>query len=363
MCGIVGLAGDRGRRARPPHGGRGRPPRPRRRGVLRRRRRVARACAGSASSTVPAATSRCATRTARVRHRLQRRDLQLPRAARAASRQRGHTLPHGRRHRDRSCTSTRSTATPACTRCAACSPTRVWDRPAPQLRPGPRPARHQAALLRAGRAAMLAFASELKALLAVPGVSRDARRRCAAPVPRPCSTCRAPRTIVGGDPAGCRRATCSRGGTAASSRAALLGSRPRRGRAPARRGRPPPTSSAALLEESVALHRDQRRAARRPAVGRDRLGRRHRAAGRRRRPRQDVHGRLRRRRRRAASWRRRGRWPRHFGTDHHEVVVGPGPRRRAAGDRAACRTSRSPIRPRSPPTSSASSRRSPSRSC
>ena len=41
---------------------------------------------------------------------------------------RGPPLPYRRRHRGRSSTSTRSTATPACSRCAACSPSRSGTR-------------------------------------------------------------------------------------------------------------------------------------------------------------------------------------------------------------------------------------------
>ena len=94
------------------HRGRPRPPRARRRGLLLR----GAACPGSASRTAGSPSSTSPTRptspsparTADPGH-AQRRDLQLPRAARRA---RGAPhLPHPGRHRGRSSTATRSAAT------------------------------------------------------------------------------------------------------------------------------------------------------------------------------------------------------------------------------------------------------------
>ena len=85
------------------------------------------------------------------RRRVQRRDLQLPRAACAAAR-RGHTLRDRRRHRGDRAPLRGATATTASTSSTACSPSRSGTRAAQRLLLVPRPARDQAAVLCCGPA-------------------------------------------------------------------------------------------------------------------------------------------------------------------------------------------------------------------
>ena len=77
--------------------------------------------------------------------RLQRRDLQLPRArARLAGAR--PPLPHQQRHRSARPPRTRSTASGCVERLRGMFAFALWDRPQPPAAAGPRPARHQAAL-------------------------------------------------------------------------------------------------------------------------------------------------------------------------------------------------------------------------
>ena len=101
--------------------------------------------------------------------RLQRDDLQLPRAARRA---RGARLRASPRRRTPRCCSRRTTAGApgSSSGCAGCSPSRSCEVESGRVRARPRPARDQAALPRRGRPAGSAFASSLPALLAAGGV-------------------------------------------------------------------------------------------------------------------------------------------------------------------------------------------------
>ena len=164
----------------------------------------------------------------------------------------------------------------------------------------------------------LAFASELKALLRLPGGRPRARPRRARRLPRAPVRARhrdrAPR-----DPAPRRRVTCSSRRAAWSGRA-LLAARARRGerdrggvaRARARHGR-----------RGRAHAARRRRAARRAPLRRDRLDDRRRADGAGvARAGAHVHGRL-RRRRATTSGRTRARSPSATGREHEEIVLEP----------------------------------------
>ena len=73
----------------------------------------------------------------------------------------------------RSSTSTRRRARAASSGSTGCSRFAIWDSRTRELLPGPRPPRHQAALLRPDRRAGFVFGSEIKALLAHPAITPD----------------------------------------------------------------------------------------------------------------------------------------------------------------------------------------------
>ena len=167
-----------------------------------------------------------------------------------------------------SCTSTRSTATAGVHALRGMFAYAVWDLDRRALvlardRLGIKP------LYYAERGGRLAFASELKAVLVDPEVDRDARSGGAAPLPRP--PVRAGRAHDGP-----RRQRLPPGHLLVwrdgrVEPAALLGPRPRGGRAAPRRADRRRGVSRAGRGVGRAAPR-QRRAARRPAVGRHRLG-------------------------------------------------------------------------------------------
>ena len=173
MCGIAGIFGLAGRpveldelramSAMP------RPSRPGRRRLLPRRERRARHAA--AVHHRPRVGPAAGAQRGRLGvGRVQRRDLQLPRAAARAAGPRAHL--HDDRPTPRSSsTSTRSSGRAASTSCAGMFAFALWDAAEAAAPDRPRPPRHQAALLRRGRRTAL-FASELKALLALPDVER-----------------------------------------------------------------------------------------------------------------------------------------------------------------------------------------------
>ena len=210
------------------------------------------ACAGSASSTSPAATSRWPTRTATVLRGLQRRDLQLPRAARGAARARP-PLRHERRRRDdrpplRGARAALRRAPARDVRDRALGPRRAAGSSSPAT--GWASSRSTTPRPPAG----LAFASEVKSLIAgglvQPSAGPGRRPSCSWPGAscpgrdpvrrRPQADAR-PRCLVWEDGAG-RRASASTGtpGTRAGRRRPRLGGgrrAPARAAARRRRGR------------------------------------------------------------------------------------------------------------------------------
>ena len=172
MCGIAGLLRRDGapvdRELAAPDDRHPRPSRARRRWVPRRRARSASATGGSRSSTSAAGAPADGHDGRIAVDHLQRRDLQLPRAAPRARARAGVTLPHAVRHRGACCTAYEAWGASASTRLRGMFAFAIWDeRAAPLLlardRVGIKPLR-----LRLGRPRRLRFASELKAILEDP---------------------------------------------------------------------------------------------------------------------------------------------------------------------------------------------------
>ena len=228
--------------------------------------------------------------------RLQWRDLQLPRAARASCRPRA-TASRPDSDSEVLLHAYASRATTSSQRLNGMFAFALWDARRRRLLIGPRPARASNRSTTSHDGRRLAFASEAKALLELPGVERGARPRARCPAicssamsPRRCPCSRASRKLPTGD------AAVGRDGRVAR-RCALTGAagdgRPRR--------RAEATGADACARASRKLGADadgERRADRRLPVRRHRLERRRRLHGEAQR-RADPHllDRLRRRRR------------------------------------------------------------------
>ena len=245
--GSAGSAGTGGRARSPAvHGHDAPPPGPGRLGPARRTGRRPRARPARASSTSRAARSRCTSEDGALVDHLQRRDLQLRRAARGARPARS-PFPHALRHRGDPPRSTKSTATD-CVR-ALQRPFRLRDLGPPQ--------RHACCSSRDRIGVRPLFYTRRRTAFAVRLRGQGAASR--TPAGRGASSTRsgldqiftfwfplAPRTVVRGHRRSCRPATSLRGRrrAARASRAATGSSTSR-----ARRSRPQPPE--ALLSDEL----------------------------------------------------------------------------------------------------------------
>ena len=211
--------------------------------------------------------------------RLQRRDLQLPRAARRARGARPSLL-HQHRHRRRSFTPTSSGARRRSDGCAACSPSRSGTRATDRCslardRVGIKPL-HYAEV--GGR---LYFGSEIKSLLCAPDVPREIDLDALEPLPlvpvhaaRRLDLPRRPQAAAGSPAALARRDASASSGTGSIAATENV----RRVRRTMRS-----RSCAQVLRRRGAVAPGERRAARRVPLRRHRLEPRRRADGARRR--------------------------------------------------------------------------------
>ena len=151
-------------------------------GQLRGRRRSGSATGGSRSSTSRRPGDQpMATEDGRYVDLLQRRGLQLPRAA-SRARGAGHPLPLAAPTPRSCCTRSPNGARRRLLRLNGMFALALWDAARARAVAGPRPLRDQAALLDAPRRRCFMFGSEIKALLPHPGFRRPARPRGAVRV-------------------------------------------------------------------------------------------------------------------------------------------------------------------------------------
>ena len=215
----------RSRRGRPgrarAHDGDARAPRARRRGAVASTATSGSASGGSRSSTSTAGGSRSRTRTAPSRL-VFNGEIYNFRELRAELEARGPSLRDRQRHRGARPSATRSTALDCLERLNGMFAFAIWDA---RARPAVRSRATASARSRStGRSAAggLLFASELKALLAHPGVPDRARPDALAALPRATSTCprrgRSSRACTS-----CRRAIASSGSDGRVDGRALLG--------------------------------------------------------------------------------------------------------------------------------------------